>query len=492
MQRHRSPSPIRRTAAFCLVAALAAARPGIAADTDADGIDDQQDNCSMVANPDQLDTNADDYGNACDPDFDGNLVVDFTDLGTMKQRFFTTDADTDLTGDGSVNFDDLATLKEMMFEPPGPSGVATVNVRIAVPRVFPRLSFELPVRLMLAPGDASRWYVVEQEGYVRSFANVADPASSDLVLDIHERVECCGEAGLLGLAFHPDYPEKPLVYVSYTREGPSFRIPLISYISEFRTNDGGLTIDPSSERPLLKLPQPYENHNGGHIAFGPDGYLYIGFGDGGSGGDPQDHAQDVNDLLGSILRIDVNVTPPARYAIPPSNPFAGNAECRDTSGCPELYAWGLRNPWAWSFDTATGRLWLGDVGQNEWEEVDVIEKGGNYGWRCYEGDVVFNPDGCGPVGNYIFPIAVYSHSLGIAVTGGYVYHGTRVPALRNVYLYGDYGSGRIWGIDQNLDPLPRVLLDSPHSISSFGQDLAGEVYLLDYDGGGIYRIDRGT
>ena len=361
---------------------------------------------------------------------------------------------------------------------------------ITAPRAYPRLSFSLPVGLAQAPGNNRRWYVLEQAGVIRQFRNVADPAVSRVVLDITDRVECCGEAGLLGFAFHPDFPDTPLAYVSYTRDGPNASTPLVSYISEFASLDGGRTLDPDSERPILTLDQPYTNHNGGHIAFGPDGYLYIGFGDGGDGGDPQNHAQNVNDLLGSMLRIDIDVAPPARYAIPPDNPFAGNAGCDGTSGCPELYAWGLRNPWRWSFDTATGTLWAGDVGQNQIEEIDVIESGGNYGWRCYEGDAPYNTQGCGPASSYDFPVASYDHGLGYSVTGGYVYHGNRVPWLRDAYVYGDYGSGRIWAINANLDP-PVLLLDSPHNISSFGQDQRGEIYLLDYGEGGIYRIDRG-
>lgn len=362
---------------------------------------------------------------------------------------------------------------------------------ISVARVYPRLSFDLPVALVQAPRSNARWYVLEQAGVIRQFRNVADPAASKVVLDIRDRVACCDEAGLLGFAFHPDFPAKPLAYASYTRAGPNGSTPLISYISEFTTHDGGLTFDPDSERPILTVDQPYANHNGGTIAFGPDGYLYIGFGDGGSGGDPQNHAQNVNDLLGSMLRIDVDVAPPAKYAIPPDNPFAGNAGCVGTSGCPEIYAWGFRNPWRWSFDTATGTLWVGDVGQDRAEEIDIVESGGNYGWRCYEANLPYNTQGCGPQAAYDPPVASYDHGLGYAVTGGYVYHGVRVPSLRNAYLYGDYGSGRIWAIDARLDP-PVLLLDTTHSISSFGQDLRGEVYLLDYGDGGIYRIGRGS
>jgi len=459
-------------------------------DSDGDGIVDQQDNCTLVANADQRDTNADFYGNACDPDLNDDRVVNFTDLGLLKQVFFTTDPNADLDGNGRVNFTDLGIAKAMMFAYAGPSGLATSNVHIAVNRIATRLTFSFPVGMYQAPHDNTRWYVIEQGGIVKSFQNVADPGSTTTVVNITDRVECCGEAGLLGLAFHPDFPHTPIVYLSYTRVGPNGNTPLISYISEFKTTDGGQTLDPNSERPILTLNQPYTNHNGGNIAFGPDGYLYIGFGDGGDGGDPQNHAQNVNDLLGSMLRIDINVAPPATYRIPPDNPFAGNASCVGTSGCPETYAWGLRNPWRWSFDSVTGTLWAGDVGQDNWEEIDVIAKGKNYGWRCYEGQVAYNTSGCGPMSNYTFPIAVYSHSLGFAVTGGYVYHGTRIPELRGVYLYGDYGTGRIWGIDANREPLPNVLIDTPRAISSFAQDQSGEVYLVDYNAGGLYRIDR--
>jgi glucose/arabinose dehydrogenase len=478
-----------------LCSALALLHAAIAlalVDSDGDGVVDQQDNCTHVPNADQRDSNGDFYGNLCDADLTNDGMVNFGDMGQLKQRFFSTDPHADLNGDGRVNFTDLGMAKAAFFDPPGPSGLATSNVRIAVRRVFPTLSFSSPVAMLQAPGDSRHWFVLEQEGYVRSFPNVEDPMSAVTFLDIEDRVKCCGEGGLLGFAFHPDYPRTPLAYVSYTRQGPDAQTPLISYISEFRTNDGGATLDPASERPLLTLNQPYTNHKGGGIAFGPDGYLFIGFGDGGSGGDPQNHAQNRNDLLGDFLRIDVNVTPPARYAIPPDNPFAGNASCIGTSGCPEIYASGLRNPWRWSFDTATGTLWAGDVGQETWEEISIIERGKNYGWRCYEGNANYNTGGCAPAGNYAFPVAAYNHTQGIAVTGGYVYHGRLLPALEGVYLYGDYGSGRIWGIDANREPLPNMLLDTPRTISAFGQGLDGEVYIVDIGGGGIYRIEPAT
>jgi glucose/arabinose dehydrogenase len=477
--------PIRLLIPFAAGALLCAGPAAAAVDSDVDGIDDLVDNCMSVANPDQRDTDGDAFGNACDADLDGNLVVDARDLARIKKAFFTADPDADLNGDGVVNFDDLKLAQAA--DGPGPSAPAASIMALNVQRVFPQLEFDLPVGLLQAPGDASRWFVLEQRGVVKTFPNVPNPPAATVMLDISDRVECCGEAGLLGLAFHPDFPNTPRAFVSYTRDGPNPNIALISFISEFRTTDGGQTLDPDTERPILVLPQPYSNHNGGHVAFGPDGYLYIGFGDGGSSGDPQDHAQNVNDLLGSLLRIDINVPPPRRYTIPPDNPFAGNPGCQGTSGCPEIYAWGLRNPWRWSFDTATGRLWLGDVGQSSFEEINIIENGGNYGWRCYEGFEEFNTNGCGPPENYDFPVTAYGRSFGFAVTGGYVYHGNRIPPLRNFYVYGDYGSGRIWLITPNLQPIQQPVLDTPLAISSFGQGADGEVYLVDYDGG-LYRL----
>jgi glucose/arabinose dehydrogenase len=485
--------PVHRTSRSVFIAAAAlfcCTTASALVDTDGDGVPDQQDNCTLVPNADQRDSNGDFYGNLCDADLNGDRLVNFGDLAALRSVFFTDDPHADFNGDGRVNFADVGVLKSQFFGPPGPSGLATANVQITANRVFSTLTFDMPVLLLQAPGSTSRWFVVEQQGVVKWFPNAPNPPSAREFLNIRDVVECCGEAGLLGFAFHPNFPATPLAYVSYTREGPNFQTPLVSYISEFTTRDGGLTLDPASERPLLTVNQPYTNHNGGHIAFGPDGYLYIGFGDGGSGGDPQNHAQTTTDLLGDFLRIDVNVTPPAKYAIPPDNPYAGNPGCADTSGCPEIYASGLRNPWRWSFDTETGTLWAGDVGQNNYEEIDIIELGGNYGWRCYEGNTPYNTSGCGPQDSYDAPIAVYSHSLGFAVTGGYVYHGARLPELEGVYIYGDYGTGRIWGIDANREPLPTELLDTPRAISSFGQGHDGEVYLTDINNGGIYRIER--
>ncbi len=287
--------------------------------------------------------------------------------------------------------------------PDNPACVAgdrpTQAVTLATERAFPNLaSFSSPVLMLQAPGDNSRWFVVEQGGTVRVFDNQPAASTTRIYIDISARVRSGGEQGLLGMAFHPGYPADPRVYLSYT----SATSGLVSRVSEFRTRDGGSTLDPSSEVILVTVPQPATNHNGGNIVFGPDGLLYIGFGDGGSGGDPWGaigNGQDLGTLLGKLLRIDVDgSTGGVPYRIPAGNPYLGNALCNTgdgTQSCPEIYAYGLRNPWRWSFDRGSGQLWLADVGQGTIEEVNRIVAGGNYGWRCFEGTRSYNST-CGP------------------------------------------------------------------------------------------------
>jgi uncharacterized repeat protein (TIGR03806 family) len=352
-----------------------------------------------------------------------------------------------------------------------------VNASVRLVPVYPNLTFDRPVLALQAPNDGSRWYVVEQAGRVRRAAAEASTATASVVVDLTARVVDGGERGLLGMAFHPRFAQNGEIYLSYTANDGG----LVSRVSRFRSGDGGATIAPASEEVLLQVAQPFDNHNGGHIAFGPDGLLYIGLGDGGSGGDPQGNGQNVDTLLGKMLRIDVDVpwTPSRRYGIPADNPFAAGG------GRPEIYASGLRNPWRWSFDSATGELWLGDVGQELYEEVDRIELGGNYGWNTREGAHCFNPStGCATAG-LIDPVVEYGHDVGQSVTGGYVYRGTTVPSLAGVLLYGDAVSGRIWGLF--FDPRTglaqgRELLASGASIVSFAQDRQGEVYVVDYAG----------
>ena len=245
------------------------------------------------------------------------------------------------------------------------------------------LSFNTPLVLLQAPKDAGRWFVGEQAGQVLVFDNDPMVTAGDVTtfIDISGQVTSGGERGLLGMAFHPNFPATPHVFLSFTGPDPNNGNIQSSFVSQFTSVDGGLTLDPTTELVIIKVVQPFPNHNGGNIAFGPDGFLYIGWGDGGAGNDPLQNAQNTGNLLGAMLRIDVDQGNP--YSIPPGNPFAGMT-C-NTGGCPEIYAYGLRNPWRWSFDALDGDLWLGDVGQSALEEVDIIDLGGNYGWPLFEG-----------------------------------------------------------------------------------------------------------
>lgn len=373
--------------------------------------------------------------------------------------------------------------------PPPPTPPPATGPNIALAQVFPGLSFSGLVKLLQAPGDTSRWFAVEQRGQIWVFDNDPDVSAATLFIDISARVDAGpNEAGLLGMAFHPDWGRNGNfeVFLSYTRSGS----PLESVVSRFFSLDNGVTLDSGIEQVIMSVLQDFGNHNGGNIEFGPDGHLYSGWGDGGSGGDPMDHAQDTSSLLGSFTRVDVDGGAP--YTIPADNPFAANALCTQGSGgaaCPEIFAWGLRNPWRWSFDQASGELWAGDVGQSTIEEVDIIELGGNYGWRCREGAGDFDTSGQCPTG-LIDPITQYDHDVGASITGGYVYRGAAIPDLQGHYVFADFVSGRIWalaatsGVGSNADEL----LDTDLSIASFAEDNDGELYVLDFAAGGIHQI----
>ncbi len=369
--------------------------------------------------------------------------------------------------------------------PPAPP--PTSSPQITVSQVFTSLpAFIQPTVLKQAPGDDTRWFVGEKRGVIRVFANNPSSSSASDFLDISALTNPSGEGGLLGIAFHPNFPVTPEVYVSYTRSGA----PLESHVSRFRSTDGGQTLLDGSEEVIFTVLQPENNHNGGDIAFGPDGFLYASFGDGGGGGDPLEYGQDDTNLHGTIVRIDVNGVAP--YEIPADNPNEGNAFCTQGFGgapCPEIFAWGLRNPWRMSFDRSTGMLWTGDVGQGAWEEIDVIVNDGNYGWNDREGAHCFDPpSGCADT--FIEPVAEYGRSLGASVTGGYVYRGTAIADLVGRYVYGDFVSGRIFATPQ--DAMPTVtseeLLDTSNSIVAFAEDVSGELYFLDYNAGTIHQV----
>ena len=349
---------------------------------------------------------------------------------------------------------------------------------------FPLLAFTRPVDLQHAGDRSDRIFVVEQRGVISVFPNDPGATTATAFLDIQARVDDAGnEEGLLGLAFHPDYQNNGFFYVNYTASDPSRTV-----ISRFEVSAADSNVaDPNSELDLLAIDQPFNNHNGGQIAFGPnDGYLYIATGDGGSGGDPLGHGQNLGTLLGAMLRIDVDNTEGGlNYAIPPSNPFAGNTDGYRE----EIYAYGLRNPWRFSFDRVTGRLWLADVGQESSEEIDIVDIGGNYGWNVMEGSHCFNPPTDCDMTGLEMPIWEYDHSIGHAVTGGYAYRGPSVPELSGKYVYADYVSGRIWSLEYDgvNPPLNVELLESSLNVASFGTDQNSELYICAFDGK-IYRF----
>lgn len=350
---------------------------------------------------------------------------------------------------------------------------------------FPKIRLESAVKGLNQPlglfhaGDG-RLFIVEQGGTIWIWQNGA--LLEKPFLDLRDRVTSGGEKGLLGLAFHPKFSENRRFFVNYTSPTGG----LHTVIAEFKIGDLPGEADKNSERILLTIPQPFSNHNGGNIVFGPDGDLYIGMGDGGSANDPHGNAQNLATLLGKMLRIDVDQTAGGKkYAVPPDNPFV------NTPGtAPEVWAYGLRNPWRFSFDPQTGFLYAGDVGQNAREEIDVIRKGGNYGWNVMEGAIC--TPGVKPTcdkSRFEPPIIDYPRSEGITVIGGYVYRGKAIPNLVGAYLYGDFGSGRVWALryDGKSVTARDLLLETGKNIASFGEDEQRELYLVDI-GGEVFKI----
>jgi glucose/arabinose dehydrogenase len=391
--------------------------------------------------------------------------------------------------------DDPPTPPATPTPPPGESpsaAAATPSLTVASPppespvvRLQPVAGgFERPVYVTDAGDGSGRLFVVEKRGIIRVVEG--GEVAAEPFLDITSLVTSDGnEQGLLGLAFHPRYPEDPRLYVAYTAKDDG-----ANTLAEFRVSDDPAHADQGSRRVLLAIPDSRPNHNGGMVAFGPDGYLYFGTGDGGGGGDPDRTAQDLGSLLGKILRLDVSAGDP--YAIPDDNPFAGTAGAR-----PEIWAYGLRNPWRWSFDRATGDLFIADVGQNDFEEVDFEPAGGgggvNYGWSVMEGSHCFRPpEGCNQAG-LTLPIYDFGRDDGCSVTGGYVYRGSEFPALEGRYFFTDYCGGWLRALLPDGEGAWAVedVGTTNGGVSSFGEDEAGELYLVGDSDGTLYRLVAG-
>lgn len=347
-----------------------------------------------------------------------------------------------------------------------------------------------PTSVINAGDGSSRLYITEQRGTVRVIENGS--LVSGNFLDLSAEVKCCGEQGLLGLAFHPDFSHNGYLFVYYINQDGD------AVIARYHSPPGSQEADKDPQHIILTIKQPTPIHNGGQLQFGPDGYLYIGTGDGGSfdstgdgsGNDPQNNGQRLDTLLGKILRIDIDHAQP--YAIPPTNPYATSASARK-----EIWASGLKNPWRFSFDQLTGDLYISDVGRDRWEEINFQAHnspgGENYGWRLMEGPACFYPaHDCNPDGTLTLPAIQFSHSQGCAVIGGYVYRGNQAPALVGKYLYADFCTGKIWGAARSEDGAwsSTLLLDSDYMITSFGEDQDGELYITHRDkaDGAIYRL----
>jgi glucose/arabinose dehydrogenase len=373
-------------------------------------------------------------------------------------------------------------------EPPGPSDGSSAGAGL------PPISDEPPALALTQVGDAFNdpigiatapdgWLLVnERPGRVMALHTATGETS--VAVDLTDRVRVGGEQGLLGLVLHPLWPDVPRAFVHYSDEAGD---TVLAELAGAQPEGEPPTIDASSQRVMLRVDQPYDNHNGGQLAFGPDGYLYFGLGDGGAQGDPHGHGQDPSTLLGSILRLDVEGDP---YGIPADNPFAD-----DEGGAPEVFLLGLRNPWRFSFDRLSGELWIADVGANAYEEVNRLDPGtdagANLGWNRMEAShcllLVCSTDGL------VLPVTEYDHGSGCSITGGYVYRGSTIDGLEGWYLFSDYCSGLLFGVRSDVTDLtaPRILLDTGMAVSAFGEDGDGELYLADLDSGGVFRIGPG-
>jgi glucose/arabinose dehydrogenase len=395
--------------------------------------------------------------------------------------------------DGQIKRGGAANGPAWMPESPFNVGGLVSNATIAFTPYVSGLG--LPVEIVNAGDGSGRLYVVQQGGSIRVIRN--GTLLTTPFINLSAKVACCGEEGLLGLAFHPKYAQNGFFYVYYTRTGDG----ALTIERYQRSADNTNVADPASVKPMLVIPHPGQsNHNGGKMAFGRDGYLYIGTGDGGSGNDPPNNAQTLSRRLGKMLRLDVdqNINTSPYYGIPPSNPFALNAcDGVDVGICPEIWALGLRNPWRWTFDRLTGDQIIADVGQSAREEVDFdpwpLTPGRNYGWRIMEGNICtpgVNPS-CTPPANYAAPVFDYPHPPGIAVIGGYMYRGDLIPALHGTYIYADEGANLLWAAtraDSGAWTSQLQLLATPTSISAFGEDEVGELYAAGLGNGIIYKI----
>ena len=382
---------------------------------------------------------------------------------------------------------------DLTRSPASPLAAAFDPTKVDVALSLVNGGFVDPVLVTNAGDGSGRLFVVEQAGRIRIIDGGTLLATP--FLDLRGAISSGGERGLLGLAFHPNFATHPYIYVNFTDRNGN------TAINRYRVSADPNVVDRASGGRILTISQPYANHNGGNLAFGPDGYLYIGMGDGGSAGDPGGRAQNLNSLLGKMLRIDVDHTSGTKhYRAPATNPYVGKP------GLDEIWSRGLRNPWRWSFDPPTGQLWIADVGQSRWEEIDrslrvgttPAARGANFGWNVMEGRACYKPaTGCSTSGKKL-PLVTYGHSVAgddnCSVTGGYVYRGSASPVLVGGYLFGDFCSGRIWLLSAMTSTPATVVLvrdatATPHlAISSFGRDEAGELYVCDLSGGAIYRI----